>query len=152
MPRGAAPCCAVLCLQAVKVDRTTNPRWCAPEVLHSKQLTRAADVYSYAIIMWELLTWLRPFEDIHSVSVGPAGEGWRRGGVDAWHGARGGWGNGGGCRGASAGEGPAAVAGVRPSGTQGGRFRVGFCRSSVLLHSLSNAAHLRPHLPCTYPP
>lgn len=32
-------------------------RWLAPEILAGLPYTVAADVYSFGIIMWELLTW-----------------------------------------------------------------------------------------------
>ncbi|EMS14851.1 serine-threonine protein kinase, putative [Entamoeba histolytica HM-3:IMSS] len=40
-----------------------NPRWVAPEVLINKPFTLAADVYSFAIILWELLAREEPFND-----------------------------------------------------------------------------------------
>lgn len=39
----------------------TNPRWLAPEILTGNNATFASDVYSYAIVMWELLTWDLPW-------------------------------------------------------------------------------------------
>ncbi|CAL5230064.1 g13517 [Coccomyxa viridis] len=42
----------------------TNPRWMAPEVLAGKRYDCAADVYSFGIILWELLTWQIPWEDL----------------------------------------------------------------------------------------
>eukprot|EP01096_Ripella_sp_DP13-Kostka_P001529 TRINITY_DN1180_c0_g1_i1.p1 TRINITY_DN1180_c0_g1~~TRINITY_DN1180_c0_g1_i1.p1 ORF type:complete len:945 (+),score=366.35 TRINITY_DN1180_c0_g1_i1:425-2836(+) len=40
-----------------------NPTWCAPEVLQKKPYTEKADVYSYGIILWELVTRRLPFEN-----------------------------------------------------------------------------------------
>eukprot|EP00798_Chlamydomonas_sp_ICE-L_P025955 gene25955-11637_t len=54
----------------VKVSKTTNPRWSAPEVIMSSAIGPAADVYSFAIIMWEMLTWQQPYEDMMSVQSG----------------------------------------------------------------------------------
>jgi hypothetical protein len=55
----------------------TNPRWLAPEVLKGGQAGTAADVYSFSIVMWELLTWklpwgndTNPFSIINSVGGG----------------------------------------------------------------------------------
>lgn len=54
---------------AVPASKTTNPRWLAPEVAMNSNQSREADVYSFAIIMWEMLTWQKPFEDMKSVQV-----------------------------------------------------------------------------------
>ena len=39
-------------------------RWMAPEVVAGKSYDRAADVYSFGIILWELATWRIPWEDL----------------------------------------------------------------------------------------
>jgi len=39
----------------------TNPRWLAPEVLKGGQAGVASDVYSFGIVLWELLTWKLPW-------------------------------------------------------------------------------------------
>ena len=39
----------------------TNPRWLAPEVLKGKQAGVAADVYSFGVFLWELMTWELPW-------------------------------------------------------------------------------------------
>jgi hypothetical protein len=57
-------CCAVLCVQV------TNPRWSAPEVLRNSVVSLSADVFSFAVVMWELLTWAQPYEEMMSVQVG----------------------------------------------------------------------------------
>lgn len=36
----------------------------APEVLAGKRYDCAADVYSFGIILWELLTWQIPWDDL----------------------------------------------------------------------------------------
>eukprot|EP01103_Thecamoeba_quadrilineata_P001906 TRINITY_DN1176_c0_g1_i2.p1 TRINITY_DN1176_c0_g1~~TRINITY_DN1176_c0_g1_i2.p1 ORF type:complete len:1699 (+),score=387.97 TRINITY_DN1176_c0_g1_i2:81-5177(+) len=40
-----------------------NPNWLAPEIMRGKEYTGSADVYSYGIINWEILTGARPFEE-----------------------------------------------------------------------------------------
>jgi serine/threonine protein kinase len=39
-------------------------RWMAPEVVAGKSYDRAADVYSFGIILWELATWRIPWDDL----------------------------------------------------------------------------------------
>ncbi|KAJ9508201.1 hypothetical protein QJQ45_021539 [Haematococcus lacustris] len=53
----------------IMVSKTTNPRWTAPEVIRDSQIGPAGDVYSFAIVMWEMLTWQQPYEDMMSVQV-----------------------------------------------------------------------------------
>ena len=52
-----------------------SPRWMAPEVLQSSSYSKASDVYSYAIILWEIQTLEVPFAEfsqwqiIHAVTT-----------------------------------------------------------------------------------
>uniref|UniRef100_A0A1D1YSR6 non-specific serine/threonine protein kinase n=2 Tax=Anthurium amnicola TaxID=1678845 RepID=A0A1D1YSR6_9ARAE len=39
-------------------------RWMSPEMIKGKQYTRKVDVYSFGIVLWELLTALIPFHDM----------------------------------------------------------------------------------------
>lgn len=41
----------------------SNPRWLAPEILSGRGYTCASDVYSFGLILWELLTWKLPWHD-----------------------------------------------------------------------------------------
>lgn len=41
----------------------SNPRWLAPEALRDNVYSFKADVYSFGIILWELLTWQQPWEE-----------------------------------------------------------------------------------------
>ncbi|GLI61954.1 hypothetical protein VaNZ11_004517 [Volvox africanus] len=54
---------------SVMVSKMTNPRWLAPEVIRNSAVGKAADVYSFSIIMWEMLTWKQPYQDMMSVQV-----------------------------------------------------------------------------------
>lgn len=47
----------------------SNPRWLAPEILSGLPYTVAADVYSFGIIMWELLTWQVPWHEQNTWQV-----------------------------------------------------------------------------------
>ncbi|KIY95342.1 hypothetical protein MNEG_12620 [Monoraphidium neglectum] len=55
----------------VSPKRTTNPRWVAPEALHPKhpRISKASDVYSFAIIMYEMLTWSMPYHNIATATL-----------------------------------------------------------------------------------
>ena len=51
-----------------KIEQTTNisdeagtRRWMAPEITRGKQLSKACDVYSFAIVLWELVEHRIPF-------------------------------------------------------------------------------------------
>lgn len=40
-----------------------SPCWMAPELLETGDITTKADVYSFAIVLWEMLTRKQPFEN-----------------------------------------------------------------------------------------
>lgn len=61
---GRGPYCCVC------AGQVTNPRWSAPEVLRNSVVSLSADVFSFAVVMWEILTWQQPYEDMMSVQVG----------------------------------------------------------------------------------
>lgn len=46
-----------------------NPRWLAPEVVTDQAYSTAADVYSFGLILWELLTWQLPWADLGPFQV-----------------------------------------------------------------------------------
>lgn len=48
----------------IPLPSSTHPYWCAPEVLQHKKGSRAGDVYSFGIVMWEMLTWDMPFQEL----------------------------------------------------------------------------------------
>lgn len=45
-------------------------RWLAPEVVTQQHYSKAADVYSFGLILWELLTWQLPWADLGPFQVG----------------------------------------------------------------------------------
>jgi len=46
-----------------------TPLWMAPEVLLNKEYDETADLYSFAIVLWEVLTMEDPFPNIETFSV-----------------------------------------------------------------------------------
>jgi serine/threonine protein kinase len=55
----------------VKVKACTNPRWVAPEVQQSMEMTKKGDVWSFGMVLYEALTWHLPFEGVmDSLQVG----------------------------------------------------------------------------------
>ena len=44
--------------------------WMAPEVLINKPYTVKADVYSYGIVLWEIITRRKPYEGINTAMIG----------------------------------------------------------------------------------
>ena len=45
------------------------PRWMAPEVIEHKPYDTKADVFSFAIVLWELLTCKVPYSDMTPLQV-----------------------------------------------------------------------------------
>lgn len=50
-----------------------NPRWLAPEIQSNKAYTLSSDVFSFGMIMFELLTWQLPWPEYEKVQVGCSG-------------------------------------------------------------------------------
>lgn len=44
-------------------------RWMAPEALKKKQITLKSDVYSYGVVLWELVSRQRPWKDFNEAQV-----------------------------------------------------------------------------------
>ncbi len=58
---------------AMSTVQNINPRWQAPEVMRGDAAGRPADVFSFAVVMWELLTWEFPWAQVVNwVSLGIA--------------------------------------------------------------------------------
>eukprot|EP00742_Colponemidia_sp_Colp-10_P009081 GILJ01009877.1.p1 GENE.GILJ01009877.1~~GILJ01009877.1.p1 ORF type:complete len:582 (-),score=74.99 GILJ01009877.1:226-1971(-) len=59
--------------------RIGTPHWMAPEVLRGGEYSEAADVYSYGMILWEMLTQQVPYVNLSAVQiVGSVGYGKKR--------------------------------------------------------------------------
>ena len=46
-----------------------TPHWMAPEVLRSEHIDEKADVYSFGVILWEILTGKIPWEDMNPMQA-----------------------------------------------------------------------------------
>ena len=52
--------------QQVDIDpESLLPNWAAPEVLLGKPYTQASDVYSLSLVLWEIVTGVIPYSEIH---------------------------------------------------------------------------------------
>jgi serine/threonine-protein kinase CTR1 len=47
-----------------------TPEWAAPEVLRCERVWEAADVYSYGVVLWEVLMAQPPWESYSPMQVG----------------------------------------------------------------------------------
>ena len=59
----------------------------APEVIEHKPYDEKADVFSFAIVLWELLTCKVPYNEMTPLQVGRGGGGGRRALSGAWRSA-----------------------------------------------------------------
>lgn len=63
----------VMQLACLKITTAcTLCRWIAPEVLAGSHYDRAADVYAFGVILWEILTWEVPWDDLGPWQVIPS--------------------------------------------------------------------------------
>ncbi|MDA8532035.1 protein kinase [bacterium] len=60
-------------------SRVGTPAWMAPEVLRGEEYTLSADVYSYGVIIWEMVTRSEPFKGVNAYAIAhQVGTGGRR--------------------------------------------------------------------------
>lgn len=50
-----------------------TPEWMAPEVLRCESVAEPADVYSYGVVLWELITGRAPWENYNPMQVNVCG-------------------------------------------------------------------------------
>jgi serine/threonine protein kinase/class 3 adenylate cyclase len=55
--------------EGAAMTRCGTPAWTAPEILRGEQFTDRSDVYSFGIIMWEVLTRAHPYSDRNFMAV-----------------------------------------------------------------------------------
>ncbi|XP_071685640.1 uncharacterized protein [Rutidosis leptorrhynchoides] len=46
-----------------------TPQWMAPEVLRNEQADEKCDVYSYGVVLWEIITGKIPWDDLNAMQV-----------------------------------------------------------------------------------
>jgi serine/threonine protein kinase len=46
-----------------------SPLWCAPELIRGDAFSESADVYSFGIICWEIMSWDEPHSDLNVMQV-----------------------------------------------------------------------------------
>ncbi|GFR47935.1 hypothetical protein Agub_g9738 [Astrephomene gubernaculifera] len=54
---------------SASTSNSANPRWMAPEALKVGRVTLSADVFSFGVVMWELLTWQIPYDELNPFQV-----------------------------------------------------------------------------------
>ena len=46
-----------------------SPKWAAPEVLRGEKFGEPCDVYSFAIVLWEVMAWREPYTTLSSQKI-----------------------------------------------------------------------------------
>lgn len=55
--------------KAMLSTRCGSPAWCSPEILRGESYDEKADVYSFAIVMWEILAQQPPYAGLNPNQV-----------------------------------------------------------------------------------
>jgi len=57
-------------LKAISTQRAAgSPAWMAPEILQGKEFDEMADVYSYSVVLWEMLSGKIPWDDKDNMQI-----------------------------------------------------------------------------------
>ena len=51
------------------MTRCGSPLWAAPEVLRGQRFNERCDLYSMAIVLWELVHWEEPYQNMRAMEV-----------------------------------------------------------------------------------
>jgi len=55
--------------KSIVSNSSGTPEWMAPEVLRAEVPDKAADVFSFGVVLWECLTGEKPWEDLNAMQV-----------------------------------------------------------------------------------
>ena len=50
-------------------SRVGTPQWMAPEVLRGDDYSFSADLYSFGVIVWEMVHRIAPFKNMHQAAI-----------------------------------------------------------------------------------
>ncbi len=56
-------------LSSGHMTRCGSPLWIAPEVIRGEVFDESCDVYSFAIVLWELLAWAEPYGTMNATEI-----------------------------------------------------------------------------------
>ena len=59
----------IMGLQHVKKSRVGTPNWMAPEICRGEKYSYSADIYSFGVVVWEIVTMRVPFKQISAQNI-----------------------------------------------------------------------------------